>query len=118
QFRGLVMQRFQRYGGQPKPGFRVWMKAIPERALTELVPALIEASKRKEIVFPECLKSPTSAGIPDFSSLPPMMLIYGKPVWQLTQKETGWLGTVWDERSAAMRQFRDLLFKLAERVVA
>ena len=118
QFRGLVMQRFQRYGGKPKPGFRIWMKAIPDRARADLIPALIEASGNRSIVFPACFKEPTAVEIPDFSSLAPIMLVVGKPVWHLTREDTGWAGTVWDERSAAMEQFRDLIFELADRIVA
>jgi chromosome partitioning protein len=116
EFRGLIMQRFQRYGGEPKPAFRLWMKRIPQRAVEELLPSLAQAAQKKDLVFKECYTNPTICEIPDFASLAPMMLIHGKPVWRLTQQDTKWTGSVWDERSATMSMLKELFFSLVDRV--
>ncbi|CAE6970022.1 ParA family protein [Paraburkholderia domus] len=114
EFRGLIVQRFQKYGGSPKPAFDHWMKRIPQRAASQLMPSLVEAAKDKSIVAEHCWSNPTVAEIPEFASLAPMMLTWGKAVWKLTPGETGWGGSVWEQRSAAMNSFRDLFYKLAD----
>lgn len=116
QFRGLIMQRFQKYGGSPKPAFDYWMKRIPQRATEELIPLIIEASKDAESVSKNILKNPTIAEIGEFTSLAPMMLTWGKAVWKLTKSETGWVGNVWTERKDSMDSFKDLFFKIADNV--
>lgn len=110
---GLIIQRFQRYGGAAKAGFQLWLDWIPERATRDLFPALIGAIG-PEAVSPTAIDSPTVAQIPDFSSLAPMMLTFGKPIWRLTRGDTGWGGTVWEEAQVRMAEFRDLFFQLAE----
>lgn len=117
QFRGLIVQRFQKYGGNPKPAFDHWMKRIPQRVSTQLVPALIESAGDKEAVAEACLTNPTIAEIPEFASLGPMMLTSGKPVWQLTQKDTGWAGSVWADRQEAMEKFHVQFQQIAMRLV-
>lgn len=115
QLRGLIMQRFQRHGGAPKPSFQLWIDRITARARDELVPKLIEFGG-KAAVSPPCLKNPVSATIPDFASLAPMMVSVGKPLWRLTKQDTKWQGNVWDERSKVMGEIQGLFFSLAERV--
>lgn len=115
QLRGLVVQRFQKYRGAPKPAFQYWMDQIPARARSVLFPALV-ASVGDPSVVPESLKNePVAAEIPEFSSLAPMMLEHGKPVWALTSAETGWGGSVWDEGAERMVQLRELFYGLAEK---
>lgn len=116
QFRGLIVQRFQKYGGSPKPAFEHWMKLIPTRAIKDLMPSLVEAAKDKAIVADDCWTNPTVAQIAEFASLAPMMLTWGKPVWKLTPEETGWGGSVWDQRSEAMDGFKGIFYTLADRV--
>lgn len=116
QFRGLIVQRFQKYGGEPKPAFNHWMKRIPQRAISQLMPSLVEASKDAKTVAEHCWTAPTIAEIGEFSSLAPMMLTWGKAVWKLTPAETGWAGNVWTQRKEAMDSFRDLFYKLADNV--
>lgn len=117
QFRGLIVQRFQRYGGEPKASYRVWMNKIPERSQKVLMPSIMAATKQKA-VFDECLTTPTVVEIPDFGSLAPMMLRYAKPVWRLSKRETGYAGVVLEDRRRFMRQCKQLFFNLAERVEA
>ncbi len=117
EFRGLILQRFQRYGGEPKPAFKLWMKRIPKRAIEELLPSLVEAAGSRDVVFEECWSTPTIIEIPDFASLAPMMLIHGKAVWRLTKDDTKWTGSVWDERSATMEMLRERFFELADKVI-
>lgn len=116
QFRGVIMQRFQKYGGTAKPAFEHWMKRIPQRVISQLMPAIVEATHDKSSVSEDCWTNPTRAEIAEFASLAPMMLTWGKPVWKLTSGETGWAGSVWDQRKAAMEDFRELFFKIAEDV--
>jgi cellulose biosynthesis protein BcsQ len=115
-FQGLVMQRFQRHNGAPKAGFQLWINKIRTRAAQELVPSLIEVSG-SDGVAKHCLTEPICAEIHDFASLAPMMLSNSKPVWQLTKEDTLWQGQVWDQRSAAMQEFKKRFFDLAELAV-
>ncbi|WP_243042853.1 ParA family protein [Dyella sedimenti] len=117
QFRGLVMQRYQRYGGNAKPAFQHWMDRIKERVTAELLPSIVVASGSKEIVAEVCWNSPVAIEIPEFASLGPMMLTQGKPVWALTKAETGWTGAVWEDRKPAMEDFGKRFTDLASRVL-
>lgn len=113
EFRGLVMQRFQRYKGAPKPSYQLWIDRITTRATQELLPALA-ASGGPQSVARSCHSNPVAVEIPDFASLGPKMLSVGKPVWELTPQDTGWQGNVWDDRSKAMEDAMGLFFKLAD----
>ena len=112
---GIVMQRFQRYRGAAKPGYQLWIDRIKKRALEELLPAIAQVSG-KEGVAKDCWTSPIAVEIPDFSSLAPMTLTVGKPLWRLTQADTDWRGSVWQDREKAMGEVRDLFIALAKRV--
>lgn len=115
-FQGIVMQRFQRHKGAPKAGFQLWIDKIRERAATELIPSLIE-NAGIEGVAKQCLIEPICAEIHDFASLAPMMLLNSKPVWRLTKDDTDWQGQVWEQRSAAMEEFRKRFVALARLAV-
>lgn len=116
-FQGIVMQRFQRHRGAPKAGFQVWIDKIRNRATQELMPALV-ASSGVEGVAKHCLANPICVEIHDFASLAPMMLSNSKPVWQLTKEDTDWQGQVWDQRSAAMAEFKIRFSELAKLAIA
>lgn len=116
QFRGLIVQRFQRYNGTPKPAFEHWMKKIPQRTIEELMPSLIQATSDINAVATGRLEKPTVAEIGEFASLAPFMLTKGKAIWRLTKSDTGWAGNVWTQRSEAMDGFKELFFGLAENV--
>ena len=117
EFRGLVMQRFQRHKGAPKPSYKIWIDRITKRASEDLVPALLSAGGTNAVTK-QCLSNPVATEIPDFASLAPMMLSIGKPVWRLSKEETGWQGTVWDDRRKAMDDVRELFFKMADMVAS
>lgn len=112
---GLIMQRFQRNKGAPKPSFQLWIDRITTRAREDLVPSLIDLGG-KAAVSPSCLSNPVAAVVPDFASLAPMMLSVGKPVWRLTRQDTGWQGNVWDDRNKAMQEIGALFIDLANLV--
>lgn len=116
QFRGLIMQRYQRYAGEPKPAFKHWMELIPQRVVEQLLPAMVEASNSKDVVLESCWTKPVAIEIPDFASLAPMMLTHGKPVWNMTEKETGWSGVVWAGRKEEMDRFKDRFYSLVDSV--
>ncbi len=115
EFRGLIMQRFQRHKGLAKPSFQLWIDRIAQRAVEELLPSLVAAGGQ-DSVAKGCWNAPVIVEIPDFASLAPMMLSVGKPVWRLTRQDTGWQGNVWDDRKQAMDDLRTLFFQFAERV--
>lgn len=112
QFMGLVMQRFLRIRGNPKPSFQLWIDKIKRRVVEDLIPTLIEAAGKEAIAKPVTTE-PIVVEIPEFASLGPMMLSVGKPVWNLSKQDTGWQGNVWDDRSKEMAKFRDLFYGLA-----
>jgi chromosome partitioning protein len=111
--RGIVMQRFQRHKGVAKAGFKMWIDRIRTRAAEELIPSLFDAAGT-DGVAKHCINDPLCAEIHDFASLAPMMLSNSKPVWRLTKEDTEWQGHVWDQRSAAMTEFRERFFSLAK----
>lgn len=113
--KGIVMQRFQRYKGVAKPGFRMWIDRIGVRAREDLLPALVTASG-VDAVAKSCWTNPVLVEIPDFASLAPMMLSLGKPAWRLTQAETDWRGSVWEDRVRAMAEIKTLFYGLADKV--
>lgn len=115
EFSGIVMQRFQRYKGEAKQGFKVWIDKIRDRAITDLLPSLIAAGG-EGAVDKAALTNPIIVEIPDFASLAPMMFAHGMPIWQLSKQQTGWQGNVWDERHQAMQDFEKLFISLANRV--
>ena len=114
EFHGLIIQRFQRHRGQPKPGFQLWMKRIPKRVLTDLIPAISQAAKDQNIVPKRYRTNVTACEIGDFASLAPMMLQFGKPVWALTKTDTRWQGNVWTDREKEMINIRDIFYALAK----
>lgn len=118
QFRGLIMQRYQRYAGEAKPAFKHWMQLIPKRVVERLLPSMIDASGSKDVVLESCWTAPVAVEIPDFASLAPMMLTHGKPVWNLTEKETGWGGIVWVGRQEEMSNFKAKFYHLVDVVEA
>jgi chromosome partitioning protein len=115
QFRGLIMQRYQRYAGEPKPAFKHWMERIPRRVMSQLLPSLVESASR-EIVLESCWNDPVVVEIPDFASLAPMMLTHGKPVWDLTEKDTGWGGSVWTGRSNEMNSLKIKFWSVVDNI--
>jgi hypothetical protein len=115
QFRGVVMQRFQRHKGAAKPSFQLWIDRISDRAKEELLPSLVAAGG-EDTVAKDCFSKPVAVEIPDFASLAPMMLSVGKPVWRLSKLDTGWQGNVWDDRKKAMEELKNLFFTFAEYV--
>jgi chromosome partitioning protein len=115
ELHGLVMQRFQRHKGAPKPSFKLWIDRITARATQELAPALV-AVGGKGAVSKGALSNIVSVEIPDFASLAPMMLSVGKPVWELSKGDTGWQGNVWDDRKKAMDDLHALFLQLADMV--
>jgi len=66
-------------------------------------------------VAADCLVEPICAEIHDFASLAPMMLSNSKPVWRLTKEDTDWQGQVWEQRSAAMAEFKNRFLSLAKK---
>lgn len=111
--RGIVMQRFQRHKGVAKAGFKIWIDRVRKRASEELIPALVAASGTGAVAK-HCLTEPICAEVHDFASLAPMMLSNSKPVWRLTKEDTDWQGQVWEQRSAAMEEFRQRFFAMAK----
>ncbi|MCH7345564.1 ParA family protein [Pelomonas sp. CA6] len=114
---GIVMQRFQRHKGMAKAGFKVWIDRVRTRAIEELIPSLISAAG-SDGVSKHCLTEPVCAEIHDFASLAPMMLSNSKPIWKLTKEDTDWQGNVWDQRVAAMEEFKQRFFALAKLALA
>jgi chromosome partitioning protein len=117
QFRGLVMQRYQRYAGNAKPAFQHWIDKIKQRVSAELLPSIVAEAGELSAVADDCWADPVAVEIPEFASLGPTMLAVGKPVWALTAEDMKFRGIVLYGRNDAMLDFKKRFDDLAKKVL-
>ena len=100
------------------------MKRIPEQISTYLAPVLAAHSSAERQLFPLPSDQFVAAQIPDFGTLAPLMQEVGKPVFGITQEETGlvtesgvpWAGGTWADAEKRMAAYKVCLEQLAKRL--
>lgn len=121
-FLGGIVQAFKLYGGKPKPGYKLWMKRLPQEITASLKPVLNKHSTAKRNLFlPNGLEK-IAIEIPDFNQLAPLMQEVGKAVFNIAREDTAritdsrqpWQGNNWTQAEARMRNYRDRFKKLAD----
>ena len=127
-FLGTVVQNFKlSRGTRPRPGFEMWMRRIPDRIQSELVPVLTSHStpERNLNQVVEEMGATEAARIPDFGSLITCMQECSKPIFGLEQADTAvattnglpWTGATWDGAVNRMATWRALFDHLVERLI-
>lgn len=123
-FCGAISQFFKVYKGRPKAGFELWMKRIPEQIDAHLVPVLRRHSTPERNLCPLEKENFIAAQIPDFGTLAPLMQEVGKPVFNISQADTGlvtdtgqpWAGGTWSDAERRMASYKECFGQLAVRL--
>lgn len=122
RFLGTVVQNFRPRGGAPATSFQRWIDQMDEAVRDRLIPALAGAGMMLE---PEAYaavgmnaNSLNLVQIPDFNSLVALSQEKQKPVYALTEADTGRSGVVLEGTLRNRDQFNELFNELAGRVVA
>ncbi|TWA61697.1 cellulose biosynthesis protein BcsQ [Azospirillum brasilense] len=124
KFLGVILQNFKSYGGKPKKSYALWMDRIPGKIESKLLPAVKQFSTSDwDLTCGLDARQGIVAKIPDFGSLAPLLQETGKPVFQLTPRDTRlindgseWAGKVWTQASERMDEYRAQLMHLVERL--
>jgi cellulose biosynthesis protein BcsQ len=119
KFLGTIVQRYRLRSGEATQGFQEFFESIDAAIEGTLVPALEAA----DLMLPQSAYDGAGLGanhrlanISDFNSLITTSQTARKPVFALTQEDTGRAGVVWDATLASITTFRDVFTDLAERV--
>jgi cellulose biosynthesis protein BcsQ len=121
KFLGMIIQRYRLRGGRATQGFQAHFDALDAAIDSTLTPALGEAGLLLSSDEYEALELESQyrlASIPDFNSLIADSQIARKPVFALTQRDTGRQGFVWEQQAEAIGRFKEIFSKLAQRVEA
>jgi cellulose biosynthesis protein BcsQ len=123
-FLGAITQFFKTINEQPKPGFEVWLKRIPDQIRAYLIPLLEKFSNSEKSLHPIDDDKLIAAQIPDFASLAPIMQEVGKAVFDISQEDTAiatkkgqaWSGATWKDAEERMNNFKKCFNQLADRL--
>lgn len=118
---GTIIQKYRPRKGAPTEGFQAWIDDINSRVATKLVPALESVGMKLHDSLYDgvaglrphlCL-----ALIADFNTLIAKSQEYTTPVFALSDKQLGHVGTVLESDQKKRKEFLDTFTKLAESVV-
>jgi cellulose biosynthesis protein BcsQ len=121
KFLGTIVQNFRPRGGAPATSFQRWIDQMAQAVRDRLVPALREAG----MLLPDdryvAAGVPTDSlnlvQIPDFNSLVALSQERRKPVYALTEEDTGRTGVVLEGTLRNRDQFDALFNEAAEKVI-
>lgn len=119
KFLGTIVQRYRLKGGAATEGFRDYFDALDSTVGATLAPALKGAGL---LLPPEKYEAAgidstyRIASIPDFNTLITDSQKMRKPVFTLTQADTGKRGFVWETQAESIESFRALFESLAQRI--
>ncbi|WNY28971.1 hypothetical protein MmiEs2_11840 [Methanimicrococcus stummii] len=125
QFLGLAIQNLKMVNGRPKPGFKMWVDRIPQKAISNLFPVLQNHSDSDhDLLFNIDSKSLVAAEVPDFGSLAPLMQEFGKAVYSITRDDTkratetgiSWGGATWNDAQRRMEKYKGVYSKMYDRL--
>ena len=119
KFLGTIVQRYRLKGGTATEGFREYFDAL-DRAISEI---LVPAFEGVGLMLPQMKYAEAELGtayrlasIPDFNTLITNSQQVRKPVFALTQADTGKRGFVWETQEESIRAFRTIFEELAAKV--
>lgn len=119
KFLGTIVQRYRLRNGTPTEAFGEYFDALDEVIASRLIPALREA----DLMLPEGQYSEAQvesgyrlASIPDFNTLIAESQQARKPVFALTQADTGKKGVIWANQAESIEKFRLLFDEMAQKV--
>lgn len=121
KFLGTIVQRYRLRSGEATQGFQEFFVSVDAAIENSLVPALDSAGLLLDQGAYDAAglgENFRLANISDFNSLITTSQRARKPVFALTQTETGQVGVVWDATATAIEAFRQVFTELAERVEA
>lgn len=121
QFVGTVIQNYRPRGGAPAASFQRWIDLTAEAVRDRLIPSLKDA----EMMLPDAAYAAADTSttalnlvqIPDFNSLVALSQERQKPVYALTEEDTGRSGVVLEGTMRNRDQFDELFNELAQKVV-
>jgi len=119
---GTIIQKYRPRKGAPTEGFQQWIDDINERVASKLVPALtplgMTLSEAKYDAIAGLLPSMCLALIADFNTLIAKSQEHTTPVFALTDKQLGHVGTVLENDRKKRDEFLETFTDLAKAVVA
>lgn len=119
KFLGTIVQRYRLRSGEATQGFQEFFTSIDEAVENTLAPALSDAGillEESEYESAGIGSNYRLASISDFNSLITTSQTVRKPVFALTQQDTGQAGVVWAATASAIETFRQVFTELAVRV--
>jgi len=115
-FTGYIIQRYKLRNNSPTKAFNEFFEDLKTRINDKLIPSFSDSkligddSQNAEDLL--------LAQIPDFNTLIAASQGTGKPVFALSQEDTGHSGTVWDKDETKINELDNLFYDLAQRVMA
>ena len=125
QFLGLALQNLKMIEGSPKPGFKMWIDRIPQKAISTLFPILKKHSNDEHNLLDGINENTLiAASVPDFGSLAPLMQEFGKAVYSISQEDTKaatrnngkWGGGTWRDAVKRMENYKKVYSQMYERL--
>ena len=113
KFIGFLSQKYRPRSGKPSKSFQSWIDRIGEAVNTELVPVL----RSLDMVVQQTSTSYELAQISDFNSLIAKSQEYSVPIFNLTDEQLGYSGTVQDNIKASAKHFDDVFSQLADKII-
>lgn len=119
KFLGTIVQRYRLRSGEPTVAFQEYFTRLDEAVENTMRPALASAglllpdAEYHAAGMDETLKL---GSVPDFNSLIAVTQRIRKPVFMLTQQDTGHGGFVWENEEQSIASFREIFAEMASRI--
>lgn len=114
-FNGHIIQRYKLRNGSPTRAFQTFFDDLKSRIDTKLIPNFAESGLIKNTSM--SAEDYLLAEIPDFNTLIAASQQTGKPVFTLSQEETGQTGSAWENTKLKIEEFNGLFETLAQRAI-
>ncbi|MBD2137039.1 AAA family ATPase [Anabaena sp. FACHB-1237] len=120
KFLGTIVQNYRIKNAKETGAFQTWIEKIERTITLKLLPVL----DKNGLLLPEetykkqVISNYTLAKIPDFNSLIALSQQYSKPVYELTDKELVYTGSVLVNYKAKRDEFKATFSDLADKIIA
>ena len=115
-FTGYIIQRYKLRNNSPTKAFNEFFEDLKTRINDKLIPSFSDSALIS--IASQSAEDLLLAQIPEFNTLIAASQGTGKPVFALSQADTGHSGTVWDNDEAKISELDNLFHELAQRVIA